>query len=131
MIKIKTAEAIGPALDWLVAKCEEGEELAVNWHPHKWLRGGEWLMRNQPYSPSTDWSQGGPIIERERIAIAYEPSQIYDDSCRWKALWPMGDRGHDYGPTPLIAAMRYYCCSILGDEVEIPKELQLCQQQNN
>ena len=29
----------------------------------------------------------------------------------------------DYGPTPLIAAMRCYCCAKLGDEVDIPDEL--------
>jgi hypothetical protein len=28
-----------------------------------------------------------------------------------------------YGDTPLIAAMRCYVASKLGDEVEIPKEL--------
>ena len=27
------------------------------------------------------------------------------------------------GPTPLIAAMRCFCCSKLGDEVEVPDEL--------
>ena len=74
-------------------------------------------------SPSTDWSQGGPIIEREKIATAYEPSMIYDDSCRWKALHPMSDNYHYYGPTPLIAAMRCYCAIKLGDKVEIPEEL--------
>jgi hypothetical protein len=28
-----------------------------------------------------------------------------------------------YGPTPLIAAMRCYVASKLGDEVELPEEL--------
>jgi hypothetical protein len=28
-----------------------------------------------------------------------------------------------HGPTPLIAAMRCYVASKLGDEVEVPKEL--------
>jgi hypothetical protein len=27
------------------------------------------------------------------------------------------------GPTVLIAAMRCFCCSQLGDEIEIPEEL--------
>jgi len=30
---------------------------------------------------------------------------------------------HGKGPTPLIAAMRCYVASKLGDEVEIPQEL--------
>jgi hypothetical protein len=27
------------------------------------------------------------------------------------------------GPTPLVAAMRCYCASKLGDEVDVPEEL--------
>jgi hypothetical protein len=30
---------------------------------------------------------------------------------------------HEYGPTPLIAAMRCYVASRLGDEVDVPEEL--------
>lgn len=133
MIKIKTAEAIGPALDWLVAKCEEGEELAVNWHPHKWLRGGEWLMSNQPYSPSTDWSQGGPIIEREGINIFKHNKLDVSEPDKWCAhkVVPRPNMEGSInmvaiapdGPTPLIAAMRCYVTSKLGDEVEVPREL--------
>lgn len=72
---------------------------------------------------STDWSQGGPIIERERIRIVpFPPSRTKEG---WWA-------GFDYttgasigcaGPTPLIAAMRCYVASKLGDEVDVPEEL--------
>ena len=129
MKTIKTAEAEGPVLDWLAAKCEDfRDDFAIirvwNNRVTKIIPGDyETSEVYTSYSPSADWAQGGPIIERERIAIAYEPSQIYDDSCRWKALWIMGDHGHDYGPTPLIAAMRCYVTSKLGDEVEVPEEL--------
>lgn len=34
--------------------------------------------------------------------------------------WP---RHYFVGPTPLIAAMRCYVASKLGDEVEVPEEL--------
>lgn len=40
MKTIKVAEATGAVLDWLVAKCEEGEEVAEDWHPYFWVRGG-------------------------------------------------------------------------------------------
>ena len=44
------------------------------------------------------------------------------------AAWPPAFRRDDaehfgYGPTPLIAAMRCFCASKLGDEVEILPEL--------
>jgi len=70
----------------------------------------------QPYS--TDPSQSWPIIERERIATI--PCGEH-----WNAA--MDDQTLDVfpfeGPTPLIAAMRCYVASKLGDEVEVPEEL--------
>lgn len=71
---------------------------------------------------STNWSQGGPIIEREQI-------QVWYDCGDWCAALP-GDSAMDRagdnwdsGPTPLIAAMRCYITSELGGEVEVPGEL--------
>lgn len=113
-MKVKTSELAGRALDWVVAKLEG---VPVDHPDYVWKIGGT------VYRYSTDWAQGGPIIEREKIAVAYEPSLVYDDSCRWKALCAMNDNGHEYGPTPLIAAMRCYVMSELGDEVDVPDEL--------
>jgi hypothetical protein len=69
------------------------------------------------FSPSELWAQGGPIIERDRIAI---------DPYVTHSQWGANKDGAFYrdGPTPLIAAMRCYVASKLGDEVEIPEELQ-------
>ena len=108
---MKTSELIGPSLDWAVAKCE-GVQL--------WRSGmfGKVCVPTDDtvdfYSPTTDWAQGGPIIEREKITT----SDALD-------AWAAGYRGTltHFGPTPLIAAMRCYVASKLGDEVEIPKEL--------
>jgi hypothetical protein len=66
-------------------------------------------------SPSTNWAHGGPIIERERIDV------LYEHDLRWIAVPQKGIES--YGPTPLIAAMRCYVASKLGDEVEIPEGL--------
>jgi hypothetical protein len=85
-------------------------------------------------SPSTDWSQGGPIIEREKInlSVDYQDDALSLDMIPigWKAnLWNNSVPGTPgflqwaYGPTPLIAAMRCYVASKLGDNIEIPKEL--------
>jgi len=65
-------------------------------------------------SPSTDWSQGGPIIEREKMTLEWTGEN-------WMAYIRHDDEY--FGPTPLIAAMRCYVASKLGDEVEIPEEL--------
>lgn len=110
---MKTANLIGPALDWAVAKCEGWEE--------------QWNMRYarypEMYAFSTDWSQGGPIIEREQIIIAPYADVIDGPFAGWAALKWMPDRQLVKGPTPLVAAMRRYVTSKLGDEVNVPKAL--------
>lgn len=112
---MKTSELTGDALDWAVAKCEGYEWMNKNMvHPRNGLPCGV-----IPFS--TDWAQGGPIIEREICELTKCGEPAY-----WEARAGFeGDRGHAVatGPTPLIAAMRCYVASKLGDEVEIPKEL--------
>ena len=102
---MKTSELIGPALDWAVAKCEgyANDEISDTWNY------------------STDWAQGGPIIEREEIDIyCYESPK---SGCGWWVAEITGKRAKAKGHTPLIAAMRCYVASKLGDEIEIPEEL--------
>lgn len=73
------------------------------------------------YRPSTDWSQGGPIIERDWITIRKD-----DCSQDWLASSFGADdseREYDCGPTPLVAGMRCFVASRLGDEVDVPDEL--------
>jgi len=72
------------------------------------------------FNPSTNWAQGGPIIEREKIRL--DTTWNFEDG-NWSArIDSVG--GWWQGDTPLIAAMRCYVVSKLGDEIEIPKELQ-------
>lgn len=68
------------------------------------------------YSPFANWAMFGPIIEREKISLA-SPSPINSE---WTALLWLNKTKQD-GPTPLIAAMRCFVASKLGDEVEIPE----------
>jgi hypothetical protein len=80
-----------------------------------WARGGSIERRY-----STDWSQGGPIIERERPMLCCD---TYGDG-KWQASILRGPRAWTaYGPTPLIAAMRCFVASELGDEMDVPEEL--------
>ena len=118
MTKIKTSELTGAALDWAVAKCEGVTEHSM----------GHWKISILEactafqYSPSTDWAQGGPIIEREKIDILWQSeSQCFVGSMARSNK--VGWRHLQYGPTPLIAAMRCLVASKLGDEVEIPDVL--------
>lgn len=108
---MKTSELIGPALDWAVAKCEtaSGRDNADTW-----LR--DFRIRFATRYSSV-WSQAGPIIEREGLCV--NP----DFPRGWMAITNNAEL-MQFGPTPLIAAMRCYVASKLGDEVEIPEELQ-------
>lgn len=125
---MKTSELTGPALDWAVAKCAwEPEQVFLYGEPVKHVRVANWpdigheYNLSMCYTPSTDWAQGGPIIEREGILLI---RQTLD---RWVSEYSNGcgrfDHARSHGPTPLIAAMRCYVASKLGEDVEIPEEL--------
>ena len=122
-MKIKTSELIDAALVWAVAILEfpkgsyggEADHYSGN-NNERWIRVPD--TENRTYVLAkypTDWAQGGPIIEREKI-------ETY-----WHTALDMWAARHDgnlrYGPTPLIAAMRCYVASKLGDEVDVPEEL--------
>jgi hypothetical protein len=116
---MKTNELTGVALDWAVAKCKYpelawGSSIGIHHASHQIVIPH--LPEPQCYwNPSTDWAQGGPIIERDEIDIAY-----CNPAAGWSAT---GFRNTKFGPTPLIAAMRCYVASKLGDDIEIPEGL--------
>lgn len=116
---MKTSELIDLALDWAVAKCEGYEYNIESGLLYKFKEPHFF----KPYS--TDWSQGGPIIEREwinisRAALGGWVSTLFDDTAE---LLENSFKFRQYGPTPLIAAMRCYVASKLGEEIDVPKEL--------
>jgi len=107
-MKIKVSELTGAALDWAVALIERPD-----WKAEGYLEvfpDDLSFDDGTVYAPSTDWAHGGPIIEREKIRIAYN----FDEHI-WEAGWDCHVKG--WGDTPLIAAMRAYVASQLGDEV--------------
>lgn len=136
---MKTNELTGAALDWAVAMAE-GDKVfrprlgrPTNWSREAYDRGEDdrWVVRVQSptearfvdwvYNPSVSWWQGGPIIERFGVGV-------YQYRGAWAAHCPLPNGGlhacMENQPTPLIAAMRCYVASKLGEEVDIPKELQ-------
>jgi hypothetical protein len=120
-MKIKVSEASRHVLDWMV-KTAAG----FSFDGKIWSDGrGYYYLHSD--SPSTDWAQGGPILEREKIAVTVTVGS-------WSAFASDGEhivhgvpvlkwKHKATGPTPLIAAMRCFVASKLGDEVDVPEEL--------
>lgn len=125
-MKVKTSELSGKALDYAVAKCEGGTDFAfdgITWgfrlDGRTKVLAKDWVA-SMMFCPSTEWGHGGPIIERERISIrqwvnvpivhAYMPT----DDAPWSSD----------GESPLVAAMRCYVASRMGEEVEVPDFLE-------
>lgn len=119
MKKIKVATATGLQLDWLVA----GEEGLLGFG-YRTNSSGRLEVKNSDggwgvLSPTTIRDDGGPISEREGI-------DVLKDGVHWTAL-KTATAHHRHlrmqGPTPLVAAMRCFVASRLGDTVEVPEEL--------
>jgi hypothetical protein len=126
---MKTSELTGNALCYAVCMAQMpylvwGETIGIH-HASNQIVVPH-LPEPDCYSPFTTWAMCGPIIEREKIAIA--PS-IMDDLL-WVANvrdvhkgWDSDNETRRRGLTPLIAAMRCFITSKLGDEIDIPEEL--------
>ena len=120
-MKIKVNKLTGAALDWAVAKCEYpeliwGETIGLSAHIQELIVIPQFKEPKCWWCPSTEWAQGGPIIEREKVDVWTHAGK------EWAASV---DKGHtEYrGPTPLIAAMRCYVASKLGETIDVPEEL--------
>lgn len=138
-MKIKTSELIDHALDWAVATAR-GTKPVYNWRAFGVKHYGAWetdpafgsAVMLRPYS--SDWAQGGPIIDREITKLFKNVGGTYTAQIKREIPIRPEDRRSSLashyidwcnvaGPTLLIAAMRCYVASKLGDEVEVPDEL--------
>ena len=125
MTKVKVSEAQGVILDWMASQCNHRELRCKYGEPTfnaktKRVYETEGLQQiGVNFNPSTNWSQGGPIIEREQISVL-EAGSFWGARPLQDGVRPTKD---SYGPTPLIAAMRCYVTNKLGDVVEVPDEL--------
>jgi hypothetical protein len=113
---MKVSDLEGALLDYWVAK-------AAGLHPipneprgfFYWIDDG--AACSGWWSPSTIWSQGGPLIEREQITIidcAIKWVAMVRQTWGWDGPWSKFEAA---GPTPLVAAMRAYVASKYGEEV--------------
>lgn len=137
-MKVKTAKITGAALDWAVcmAKGIKPEDIYIS----KWpgLKSASLFRRNRDEDGNLDgsyttgpdllfsrsWEAGGPLLSKERI------SRTIDHSGLWIAYWTDGYTEGDAGKlwmqcdkSELVAGLRCYVASKLGEEVEVPEEL--------
>ena len=111
---MKTAELTGWSLDWAVAKAQDLPEAA----DRKYFA----LIPRYSYA----WSQGGPLIDREFISTVYDNDYgiwLAAKNVPAQSMFGFGGDFYQEGPTRLIAAMRAYVVSKLGEEVDVPEEL--------
>lgn len=135
-MRININDLIGDSLDYAVSVCQgigsiKYNPMGASVSPGYWIwpdgfppKGG-YRKIGKDYSPSTNWGQGGPIIEYEEIQLSSSPqSEGY-----WCYAGVMGHHLRCSGPTLLIASMRAYvkskadrCSSFnnVGDFINIP-----------
>lgn len=126
MVKIKTSELTGAALDRAVSVAQGYDYDIVDGQVvtgmSVLITSGDFAgcHTDEVFSPSTNWAQGGPIKSANRIS-----TEIKHDGWWVACIYDLNDDrtfihlDHD----ELVAAMRCYVASKLGDEVEIPGEL--------
>jgi len=116
MIKVKTCDLSGAALDWAVANSgvisEKLNGLSFN---NKKQPTVGWALA-LPYQPSSNWAQCGPLIENLKIGIESSGNEVY------AYLKEFSLDGY-FGETATVAICRAIVGAKLGEEVEIPKEL--------
>ena len=129
----KVAELDGALLDAAVALA--GGAVSGGLGVWRWPAGVRLMAAS--WEPSANWSQGGPIIERERIALwpcgpdhqngfwsaGYDVNVSSGQQCEsgWLELPAIEATHEQTGRTSLIAAMRAYVASKYGEWIELPE----------
>lgn len=121
MKPILISTASEPQINWLVANLE-GHEPRYSWMLEQdgWevWQAAERAWGNPIPAYTQDPIRAQRIATREKIGWFW----VGGHPETWSAANPKGTSVED-GPTPLIAAMRCYLVSKLGDTAEVPKGL--------
>ena len=113
---MKTSELTGELLNYWVAKAEGYEARLCQGYLRISRKKNSLDLAELGYTPSTDWLQGGPIIEREKITLLHEGA--WEAITNWATCYGQQACGPEFGgETALIAAMRAYVFGKYGDEV--------------
>ncbi|WKW34377.1 DUF2591 domain-containing protein [Pseudomonas viridiflava] len=127
--EVKTEELSGEALNWAVAIAEKLTAFVAPpqyGNPHLVCVMGDYFSRGgYRYSPSTDWSQIGPLIAKHRIDLTFDrDGLVFAYLCDQDGLeLPSSNKWEAFGETHLIAACRAIVASVLGETVSVPTEL--------
>lgn len=122
MKEVPIAELTGPALDWAVAKAV-GQEIIIR--PVFGLMTPETLG----WRPSTDWSQGGPLIDKFNPIMmpmwATDTDTVIGCMAAFEDVDEMGiPHYRQRGSTYLVAAMRAIVAKhTQADTVAVPLAL--------
>jgi len=138
------------ALGWSdvqITAFEDGTPEECFFRPTKIVNGVEVCGSGLRWKPSTNWAQGGPISEQEGIAArkhaksgiwyAMAMKDIGDDQrANWNESTYIGGQRYGTlsyqvhprrqrfeGPTELVAKLRCFVASRLGEEVDVPDVL--------
>lgn len=130
MATAKVSELSGKALDYAVAM-HEGRTPACYFQYTEEIRLNGWRQLGpkhwQPLANySQNWAIAGPIIEREKITVKYTGSLLEFCAHLKTGVGKFTELPSDfvqYAKNPLIAAMRCYVASKMGEEIEIPDNL--------
>lgn len=129
-VKVDAHELTESALDWAVAKAV-GEKVAVmpgiEWKSYLVWTAGDFLR----WKPSTNWEQGGPLIEKHNIQTSYNGNGFSKSPtgkywCAYVCRPSGAEKSSSGGSSALIAACRALVISALGETVSVPKELLPC-----
>lgn len=120
-MKVTAFELTGARLDYWVARAD-GLIDKIDGIYMMNLQGGGfgpvWIQSEKPYSPSSNGSDGVPIIEREGIGTAKYHEAIDGPmdatGLQWAAM-SVDDTVFARGATMLEAAMRVFVASKLGE----------------
>lgn len=111
--KVGIDELEGRWLDYVIAGEVCGLDTTVTWLPGGY--GANLAVgsdKKKGFSPSTQWSDAGPLIVRYSISLNY------DESAGWTAS--VAEGASYTHPLPLIAAMRALALSKVTDGFMVP-----------
>lgn len=98
-MRINIEDLSGVALDWAVAQLEQQP---VYWHPEDGaLYMGEGPTGDYSYAPSTNWAQGGPIVDENSWMFVRAENKT-------NGPWEHRSGIASTGETLLVAGLRAY-----------------------
>lgn len=142
MVEVQVGGLIDAALDWVMATIEE---LPIRHDPMAFGRtanGGYWVWYDElngmkckigpgstgpratlTYSPSTNWSQLGPLILKYPIVLGNHESGLGDGNFWGSAHCGRSDTTYQTSHGVMVAACRAIIAFVRGPVVSVPAEL--------